>query len=67
MAYFQTGNDEGIPLRRYRCVYCKSLVKDRMRLPAHEAHCDARFIVERGWRLELEKAKRREAAAGARR
>jgi hypothetical protein len=30
-------------------------------IPAHEAICDARFIVERQWQQKIERARTREA------
>lgn len=46
---------------RFRCLYCRNEYKGKDLLTLHEAHCDARFVVERGWAMAIERARRAEA------
>jgi hypothetical protein len=46
--------------RKLRCVYCKKFVTAYDELPAHEAQCDARFVMKRLWRVQYERAKAKE-------
>lgn len=65
---FQVGNKRGkmsIGPKKYRCVYCKRIIgTDPSVIPAHEAQCDARFIVQREWAQNLAKFKRRQERMG---
>jgi hypothetical protein len=54
-------NDIRLRWAEYRCLYCRRSINDRLLIPAHEAICDARFIVERQWQQKIERARTREA------
>ena len=43
----------------YRCVYCKTRVPDRMRLPAHEAQCPMRASMRQMWMVQIDRGKRK--------
>ena len=43
----------------YRCVYCKTRVRDRMRLPAHEAQCPMRASMRQMWMVQIDRGKRK--------
>lgn len=51
---------EGWNGTRYRCLYCHRIFHSVDQLPSHEASCDARTIVRRGWQMTIEKARRAE-------
>ena len=57
---FQRGNHSGRTMIWYRCVYCRRQFSDRFKLPAHEAQCDARVLMERIWATVIARAKQRE-------
>lgn len=42
------------------CLYCRKRIMDLHRLSAHEAQCDARFVIRRMWAMQIEKARRAE-------
>ena len=49
---------------RYSCVYCKRILLHGHQLLVHEAQCDARYIVRRGWMMYIERRRRQELRKG---